>query len=209
MSSHSRRAPTTRRRFPPLPPKGSRWRLWLTLAAVSVGWKVLVFTVGAALPRWLINDGIEQLPTALQDYGREAKRTALALWDGPFERHGLVRTVRVVSVHGRNGEPLSPAVPAAGATTTYAAALPNENGPAAAGAADAELPNVGAAVASVLPAASVASVASGVPCDGHGAVVRAYTYFGIPYSEARTRCDSGVVEYRVFRRRKQQRQATP
>jgi hypothetical protein len=32
--------------------------------------------------------------------------------------------------------------------------------------------------------------------------VRAYTYFGIPYSEVRTTCDRGVVEYRVFRRRK-------
>ena len=38
-------------------------------------------------------------------------------------------------------------------------------------------------------------------CGGKSARVRAYTYFAIPYSEVRTVCDRGVVEYRVFRRR--------
>ena len=31
--------------------------------------------------------------------------------------------------------------------------------------------------------------------------VRAYTYFAIPYSEVRTLCETGTVEYRVLRRR--------
>ena len=43
--------------------------------------------------------------------------------------------------------------------------------------------------------------ADGHRCGGYGARVRAYTYFGVPYSEARMVCDSGVVEYRVFRGR--------
>jgi hypothetical protein len=38
-------------------------------------------------------------------------------------------------------------------------------------------------------------------CGGYTARVRAYTYFGVPYSEARMVCDRGTVEYRVFRRR--------
>jgi hypothetical protein len=140
--------------------------MWIILAAISVGWKIFVFTVGAAVPRWLITDGIAQLPQPLQAYGLEAKRTALTLWDGPIERYGVVRTVRVMSVHVSDGASAPPLV-----------------GAAATGVADS------------------AAVAAG-RCDGHGAVVRAYTYFGIPYSEARTRCDTGVVEYRVFRRRK-------
>jgi len=174
MSSHTTRIPTPQA-IPTHRAPANRWRVWLILAAISVGWKVFVFTVGAAVPRWLITDGIAQLPAPLQDYGREAKRTALTLWNGPLERHGLVRTVRVMSVHLSDTlDTVSPAGSAAGS---------------AAGA----------------PAASVAALPAGATterCDGHGAVVRAYTYFGIPYSEARTRCDTGVVEYRVFRRRK-------
>ena len=38
-------------------------------------------------------------------------------------------------------------------------------------------------------------------CGGMSARVRAYTFFAIPYSEVRTVCDKGIVEYRVFRRR--------
>jgi hypothetical protein len=140
--------------------------MWIILGAISIGWKVLVFTVGAAVPRWLITDGIAQLPQPLQAYGLEAKRTALTLWNGPIERYGVVRTVRIVSVH------VSDSV----------------------GGGDAPR-----ALATVAGAADSAAAAR---CDGHGAVVRAYTYFGIPYSEARTRCDTGVVEYRVFRPRK-------
>jgi len=143
-----------------------RRRLWLALLGVSVGWKVLVFTVGAAVPRWLIDDGIAQLPAALQGYGREARSTALALWNGPIERYGLVRTVRVVSVHG----------------PMYADADGLTGGEQLAAAGGGTSPAAG--------------------CDGRGALVRAYTYFGIPYSEVRTTCDRGVVEYRVFRRRK-------
>ena len=161
MNSHGTRIPTPQA-IPTHHAPANRWRVWIILAAISVGWKVFVFTVGAAVPRWLITDGIAQLPAPLQDYGREAKRTALTLWDGPIERHGLVRTVRVMSVHVSD---------ASGGDTP--------------------------AAASALPARAAAG-----RCDGHGAVVRAYTYFGIPYSEARTRCDTGVVEYRVFRRRK-------
>ena len=123
-----------------------RRRTLLLLAAISIGWKVLVFTLGAAIPRWLIDDGIAQLPAAQQAYGQEAKQTALGLWDGPIERRGLVRTVRVMSVE------------------------------------------------------STATAARG--CGGLSARVRAYTYFALPYSDVRTVCDTGVVEYRVFRRRR-------
>ena len=173
MSSHTTRIPTPQA-IPTHRAPANRWRMWLVLAAISVGWKVFVFTVGAAVPRWLITDGIAQLPAPLQEYGREAKRTALTLWDGPLERHGLVRTVRVMSVHLSDTlDATSPAESSAASTTSAAAS------------------------AATLPAGAAAD-----RCDGHGAVVRAYTYFGIPYSEARTRCDSGVVEYRVFRRRK-------
>ncbi|MFL5574597.1 MAG: hypothetical protein ACJ79S_01280 [Gemmatimonadaceae bacterium] len=139
----------------------NRWRPWLVLAGISIGWKVVVFTLGAAVPRWVINDGIAQLPAPLQDYGREARHTALALWDGPIERHGLVRSVRVMSA-------------------SQAPAPPHTAGSDTAGAL------------------RVAS--AGGECGGRTAVVRAYTYFAIPYSEVRTVCDSGVVEYRVFRR---------
>jgi hypothetical protein len=113
----------------------------------------------------------------MQEYGREAKRTALTLWDGPLERHGLVRTVRVMSVH---------------LSDTLDAGSPAESTPS---------PTTSPTTS---PTATAATLPAGAAeqCDGHGAVVRAYTYFGIPYSEARTRCDTGVVEYRVFRRRK-------
>ncbi len=126
-----------------------RRRALITLGAISIGWKLLVLTVGAALPRWLIDDGIAALPVDSRPYATEAKRSAATLWNGPIERHGVVRTLRVVSV-ARDG---------------------------AAPPADAER------------------------CGGYTALVRAYTYFGVPYSEARMVCDRGTVEYRVFRRR--------
>jgi hypothetical protein len=126
----------------------TRRRLLLTLGAVSIGWKVVVLTLGAAVPRWLIDDGIAAQPSELRPYAQDAKRSAAALWNGPIERHGVVRAVRVVSVE--------------------------------------RVPNT-------------AGVAQ--RCGGLGARVRAYTYFGVPYSEARLVCDSGVVEYRVFRPR--------
>lgn len=125
---------------------GSR-RTWLILASISVGWKVLVFTLGAALPRWFVSDGLDELPPALRAYGDSARATAVALWNGPIERRGLIRTVRVMSVDS----------------------VPRPETPPG--------------------------------CDGRSARVRAYTYFAIPYSEVRTICDSGVVEYRVLRRR--------
>jgi len=127
-----------------------RMRLWLTLASISIGWKVLVFTLGAALPRWFIDDGLAALPVEARGYGAEARQTALGLWNGRIERLGFVRSVRVMSVD-------------------------------------------------TLPTDQHAGCA-GPPL---GARVRAYTYFAIPYSEVRTRCESGVVEYRVFRRRAQ------
>ena len=138
---------------PALAPAARRRRALITLGAISVGWKVLVFTVGAAIPRWFIDDGIAALPRDVRAYATEAKRTAAALWNGPIERHGVVRTLRVVSVARATGAP-------SGAT---------------AGGVDA--------------------------CGGYTALVRAYTYFGVPYSEARTVCDRGTVEYRVFRPR--------
>jgi hypothetical protein len=68
------------------------------LAAISIGWKVLVFTLGAALPRWLVSEGIDELPAESRAYGASARATAIALWNGPVERRGLIRRVRVVSV---------------------------------------------------------------------------------------------------------------
>ena len=128
------------------PARGSRWRPWLLLLAFSIAWKVVVLTLGAAMPRWMIDDGVDHIPIAMQPYANEARATALALWNGPIERRTLVRLVRVVSVD------------------------------------------------------STQSAGSG-ECGGKSARVRAYTFFAIPYSEVRTVCDRGVVEYRVFRRR--------
>jgi len=115
------------------------------LLGVSVAWKVLVLTLGAAVPRWLIDDGLEHIPAAMQPYASQARATAMALWDRPIERTGIVRLVRVVSVD------------------------------------------------------SVVGGDAG-DCGGKTARVRAYTFFAIPYSEVRTICDRGIVEYRVFRR---------
>ena len=127
-----------------VPSERSRWRPWLLLLAVSLGWKVLVLTLGTAVPHWLINDNLDHIPAAMQPYATQARATALSLWDGPIERTGLVRRVRVVSVD------------------------------------------------------SILGTDTG-ECGGKTARVRAYTFFAIPYSEVRTVCDRGVVEYRVFR----------
>lgn len=126
-----------------VPDKRRRWRMLLILGGISLGWKVLVFTIGAALPKWLIDDGIGSLASERREYAVTAKQTAVLLWNGPIERHGVVRAVRVMRVDS----------------------LPSS------------------------------------PCAGYGARVRAYTYFAIPYSEVQTTCDSGVVLYRVFKRR--------
>src|SRR5215208_4222954 len=89
-----------------MPPRRRR-RSGVILAAISRGWKLVVFTLGAALPRWLIEDGIAELPAPHRAYGERAKQTALGLWNGPIERHGLVRTVRVMSVsQAAAGDPL-------------------------------------------------------------------------------------------------------
>ena len=135
----------------PAPVRRSRRRLLLTLGAISIGWKVLVLTLGAAVPRWIIDDGVGALPSELRPYARDAKASAARLWNGPIERHGVVRTLRVVSVR-RVSE-------------------------------------------------ARAASAAARRCGGLEARVRAYTYFAVPYSEARLVCDSGVVEYRVFRSR--------
>lgn len=122
-----------------------RWRPWLILLGISVGWKLVVLTLGAAVPHWLFTDGLDHIPAAMHPYANQARATALALWDKPIERSGIVRLVRVVSVDSAHGTTLD-------------------------------------------------------GCGGKRARVRAYTFFAIPYSEVRTVCDSGVVEYRVFRR---------
>lgn len=122
----------------------------MLLAGVSVGWKVVVLTLGAAVPRWLIGDGLDGVPHTSRAYAAQAKVAALSLWDHPLERLGLVQALRVV-VDGDDGH-----------------------------AAPVRPPRVG--------------------CAGRSATVRAYTYFAIPYSQARMVCDSGVVEYRLFRR---------
>ena len=128
----------------------SRWRPWLILLGISVAWKVVVLTLGAALPHWVIDDGLEHIPLSMQPYATQARATAVALWSNPIERSTLVRLVRVVSV--------------------------DSTGSGGAGAAQG--------------------------CGGMSARVRAYTFFAIPYSDVRTVCDKGVVEYRVFRRRR-------
>jgi hypothetical protein len=127
------------------PARRSRWRPWLLLLGFSVVWKVVVLTLGAAVPRWLIDDSVDHIPLSMQPYANQARATALALWDGPIERRTLVRSVRVVSVDSARGQ-----------------------------------------------------AAEG--CGGMSARVRAYTFFAIPYSDVRTVCGSGIVEYRVFRR---------
>jgi hypothetical protein len=114
------------------------------LAAISIGWKLVLFGVGGTMAKLLVDDGLAAVPPELQPYGAEALAVARALWANPLERLS-VRGVRVVSV-----ERLADA--------------------------------------------------SAAPC-GLGAHVRAYTFFAIPYSEARTVCDRGTVEYRVLRRR--------
>ena len=139
------------------PPRRRRVRLWIVLAAVSIGWKVLVLTLGAAVPRWVIGDGLDLVPPDARAYAQQAKVTALGLWSHPIERLGIVQAIRVVRIDS---------VPSQSALTSKgAAASPTAH------------------------------------CNGRSATVRAYTYFAIPYSEARTACDTGVVQYRVFRRK--------
>ncbi len=129
----------------PPPARRSRWRPWLLLLAFSVAWKVVVLTLGAAVPRWVIDDSVDHIPLSMQPYANQARATALALWDGPIERRTLVRLVRVVSVDSARSQ-------------------------------------------------------AAEECGGKSARVRAYTFFAIPYSDVRTVCGSGIVEYRVFRR---------
>ena len=78
------------------------------LAAISLGWKVLVFTLGAALPRWFVSDGIADLPLELRPYGDSARAMAIGLWNGPVERRGLIRMVRVMSVDSAAREDTQP-----------------------------------------------------------------------------------------------------
>ncbi|MFL5579412.1 MAG: hypothetical protein ACJ8AO_03490 [Gemmatimonadaceae bacterium] len=122
-----------------------RRRTLLVLVAISVGWKVLVLTLGTAVPRWVVKDGVDEQPAARRAYAESALHTARRLWNHPVERFGLVQALRVTSVDS-------------------------------------------------VPGASPG-------CGALGARVKAYMYFAIPYSEVRTVCDTGVVEYRVFRRR--------
>jgi hypothetical protein len=80
------------------PASRRRWRAFLVLASISVGWKLLVFTLGAAVPDWVITDGLDELPAEQRRYAAQSLETARGLWDGPLERLGLVRAVRVMSV---------------------------------------------------------------------------------------------------------------
>lgn len=117
----------------------------MILGSISIGWKLFVLTAGAAVPHYLIDDGLKQVPAEFVPYGTQAREIARDLWGGRLERYA-VRKIRLVSV----------------------ARTPGDGGAA--------------------------------HCGGLNAHVRAYTYFALPYSEVRTICDSGVVEYRVFRR---------
>lgn len=119
-----------------------RHRVVVALIAVSVGWKLLLIGVGGMMPRFLITNGLTDVPVEMRPYGIEAISTARALWGGPIERHS-VRGVRLVSIERRQGP-------------------------------------------------------SAAACGGLTARVRAYTFFAIPYSEVRTICDRGTVEYRML-----------
>lgn len=130
-----------------------RRRPVLFLLGFGVAWKVVVFTLGAAVPRWMVGDGIAHLPPAEQPYATTAQMVAGPLWNLPIERLGLVRALRVVRVDTAHG--LSPA-----------------------------------------------DSATGAACGNLQATVRAYTFFGIPYGEARTLCTRGEVRYRVFPKRR-------
>lgn len=130
----------------------------MILLAISIGWKVVVLTLGSAVPRWVIGDGLDQIPVASRAYAEEAKLTAMSLWDHPLERLGIVRALRVTRVDSiAPASGMSDSATRTGATTDQ--------------------------------------------CRARSATVVAYTYFAIPYSQARTACKTGVVEYRVFKRR--------
>lgn len=136
------------------PPARTPWhrrRPLLVLLGVGVAWKVVVFTLGAAVPRWVIGDGIAHLPRSAQAQAFNAQSIAHTLWNHPLERLGLVRATRVMRVD-------------------------------------------------TLPLAARGDSSGAVSCQRVRATVRAYTYFAIPYSEAQTVCDSGIVNYRVFPR---------
>lgn len=81
-----------------VPERRRRWRILLILGSISIGWKVLVFTLGAAVPKWMIDDGIASIAPERRQYAAEAKQTAVLLWNGSIERHGFVRAVRVMRV---------------------------------------------------------------------------------------------------------------
>ncbi len=130
----------------------------MILLAVSVGWKVVVLTLGSAVPRWVIGDGLDRIPAASRAYAEEAKLTAMTLWDHPLERLGIVRALRVTRVDSTT------------AVESDSVSIRGEAG-------------------------------SNAGCRSRSATVVAYTYFAIPYSQARTACNTGVVEYRLFRRR--------
>lgn len=131
--------------------RSPRWRPWVLVIAFGIAWKVIVLTLGVAVPRWVIGDGVAHLPQHVQPYAMTAQVTARALWDLPVERLGVVRALRVMRVD----------------------------------------------TARVL---SQRDSVVGAACGNLQATVRAYTYFAIPYGEAQTLCDSGVLQYRVFRR---------
>lgn len=78
--------------------KKKRLRPWLVLFAVGLVWKLLVITVGTALPKWLIDDGVEAQPDSLRAYARSAKDIAFKVFTNPIERVGIVQDVRVMDI---------------------------------------------------------------------------------------------------------------
>lgn len=80
-----------------------RLRTLMILGSISIGWKVLVFTLGIAIPRWIIEDGIDDLPPERRAYAKEASVIARGLWTNPIERYGMVRAVRVLRVDSITG----------------------------------------------------------------------------------------------------------
>lgn len=163
--------PTPTPSTPPMTSQKSTCRVvpWKVALGISVGWKVLVLTLGAAVPRWVIGDGLDLIPASSHAYAKQAQVTAMTLWNHPLERLGIVRAMRVTRVDVTDS--VRGAMPSTGTGTTP------------------------------LATPRTAHSERGDRCRTRSATVVAYTYFAIPYSQVRTMCNTGVVEYRLFRRR--------
>jgi hypothetical protein len=78
--------------------RGTLLRKWVFLLGVGVAWKLVVLTLGAAVPRWVAGDGVAHLPTTIRAFGLQAKETASILLNHPVERRAIIQAWRVMSV---------------------------------------------------------------------------------------------------------------